>query len=525
MIRRSTRVLVLLAFIFTIVLPGLQSQSTAAESGALHFLFGSGSQTGGRRITLRVALTSPAPSGGVDVALSSSNVAIALPATVHIGTGATSKQFTVATSPVSADTAVTLSASLNGVTKSRVVQLRTAVLRSVLLQSIIRHGGTGRMMIVLSGPAPSDGYEVEIESDPAGTLNLPSSISVPAGKDRVVLAVLANLMGFSPTEDRLASQTVTVHVQGASGSVEATTTIRDFGGNPRPTPTYTLTPTETATPTNTATPTDTATPTATATATDTATPTDTATATNTATPTETATATATATATQIPSTLGSISATMVTGPTLIVEDTATWSVCMIVPVGFTRTWFTFTASDGGPVSGYFGTPQLVYPGQICHPSGITLTRDQPGEYWFSVLIETTGYASVTQTSAHVTFGAVPTATNTPTATPVPVSAGCTQLNNPVYDGIYFKSYVVAGVIQDLYPGETVSIQAETVGGTPDQILGTYLTGTMVIYFALYVETPFQYQFTVADSITRAVRWQHVDGEIQVRWTVSCTPNS
>lgn len=47
------------------------STSSAADAPLQH-LFGSGSQIGGKRITLRVKLAIPAPQGGVKVALKAS---------------------------------------------------------------------------------------------------------------------------------------------------------------------------------------------------------------------------------------------------------------------------------------------------------------------------------------------------------------------------------------------------------------------------------------------------------------------
>src|SRR6202008_4476434 len=65
-----------------------------------------------------VPLSAPAPSGGVQVALSSSNGAASVPSTVFIPAGASSASFTVNTSVVLISTSSTISARYNGTTRS-----------------------------------------------------------------------------------------------------------------------------------------------------------------------------------------------------------------------------------------------------------------------------------------------------------------------------------------------------------------------------------------------------------------------
>jgi hypothetical protein len=65
-----------------------------------------------------VTLSAPAPSGGVQVALSSSNGAASVPSTVFIPAGASSASFTVNTSIVLISTSSTISARYNGTTRS-----------------------------------------------------------------------------------------------------------------------------------------------------------------------------------------------------------------------------------------------------------------------------------------------------------------------------------------------------------------------------------------------------------------------
>src|SRR4051812_24821430 len=103
MVGRVVRVFLITLMAIGFVGQSARSPHTSAAS-ALHFLYGSGSQTGGKNIHLRVELTDPAPSGGVNVTLTANNGAINVPPTVHVNTATTDKTVTVTTDPVAVDT-------------------------------------------------------------------------------------------------------------------------------------------------------------------------------------------------------------------------------------------------------------------------------------------------------------------------------------------------------------------------------------------------------------------------------------
>ena len=383
----SLRVPFIALLLFGLVFSGYETRATEATAGpAVHFLFGSGSQTGGRRITLRVQLTAPAPSGGVNVVMATENPAIQMPATVHVNTGATEKEFTVNTTALSTDTPISVSATFGGVTKSRTVLIRTAVLSSLSLQSVIRHGGTGRLMIGLSGPAASGGVTVLLSGNPSGYLDLPDSVVIPAGENRVVLTPAANL--FGETSDELLPDQP-VHVTATLGliTIGADTIIRDFGGDPRPTATATNTPTETAT----ATVTDTPTETATATATDTATDIPTATA------TETATATDTPTQTEVPF-VGTISISF--------SPSSDPNFCAV----------TFQFNNFAPSTAYTFTATTFENGGYFPYGPFSFTTDGSGNATNTPFTYYNNAVSIFATSNGVTSATVPITCPAPTAT-------------------------------------------------------------------------------------------------------------
>jgi len=87
------------------------AKSTAVAPSPSKLLEGSNS-------TATVKINGPAPNGGVDVPLSSSNTHARVPATVHIKAGSSSPAVTVTTPPVSATTTATIKAIFSGVAKS-----------------------------------------------------------------------------------------------------------------------------------------------------------------------------------------------------------------------------------------------------------------------------------------------------------------------------------------------------------------------------------------------------------------------
>ncbi len=79
---------------------------------------------GRRNATGKVTLTGAAPSGGVSVTLSSSNVAASVPSSVTVAAGATEATFAVTTQRVRRNTRVTLTATLAAVQKTATLTVR-----------------------------------------------------------------------------------------------------------------------------------------------------------------------------------------------------------------------------------------------------------------------------------------------------------------------------------------------------------------------------------------------------------------
>jgi hypothetical protein len=147
---------------------------------------------GGRSVLGSVTLSAPAPSGGAVVTLGSSNTAIAtLPAaSVSIPAGSLSAPFKVHTVATAATATAKISATYNGATQIGTLTVLPAILSKIsATPNPVHSGKTVTFSVSLIGPAPAGGAVVSLSSDTPAVLNLPSSITVPAGKLTSTLAV------------------------------------------------------------------------------------------------------------------------------------------------------------------------------------------------------------------------------------------------------------------------------------------------------------------------------------------------
>jgi len=150
-----------------------------------------------------VTLSGPAPSGGAQVALFSSNSAVAsVPSSVTIAAGATSATFTVSTSAVTASTTVTISASYNGATRSASVTVTPVapVLSSLLLNpTSVTGGNSSTGTVTLSGAVPSGGAQITLSSSNTAVGRVPSSVTIAAGATSASFTVSTSAVAASTT--------------------------------------------------------------------------------------------------------------------------------------------------------------------------------------------------------------------------------------------------------------------------------------------------------------------------------------
>ncbi len=140
--------------------------------------------TGGAVTTAnQVVLSAPAPSGGITVYLSSSNMAAAsLPASVLVPAGAASAPFTITSGNVSSSTAVTITAAYLGVSKTATLTVNGVAVRSVTINpASVTGGASASGVVTLSGPAPASGAKVLLASSNTLAATVPASVTIAPG--------------------------------------------------------------------------------------------------------------------------------------------------------------------------------------------------------------------------------------------------------------------------------------------------------------------------------------------------------
>jgi hypothetical protein len=162
---------------------------------------------GGKNATGVVSINDFALPGGHVVSLSSSDGALAtVPASVTIPERHRSVMFPVTTSPVAAQTTVTITATLaegGGTTRTFVLTLLPTTLESLTVAPSTVAGGRPALGIVtLSRPAPAGGFTVALSNSSPTVATVPSTVVVPEGARTQTFII--------PTQKPTSNTTVTI---------------------------------------------------------------------------------------------------------------------------------------------------------------------------------------------------------------------------------------------------------------------------------------------------------------------------
>ncbi|MCC7174526.1 MAG: hypothetical protein IT159_04955 [Bryobacterales bacterium] len=162
----------------------------------------SSSVVGGASVTGTIALSGPAPAGGVLVALQCNNSAALTPPTVTVPAGQTSTNFTITTSPVPSAQSLTLTATYAGASRTADLTVNPPPQPllagiSLRLPAIIAEHSV-EAVVTLTGPAPSRGSRIDLRSDNA-VAQVPASVTVPAGATSATFAIQALTVTTSAT--------------------------------------------------------------------------------------------------------------------------------------------------------------------------------------------------------------------------------------------------------------------------------------------------------------------------------------
>ena len=157
----------------------------------------SASVTGGDATVGKIALTGPAPVGGLAISLSSGNPVVTVPAGVTVAAGETRATFPITTSVVAADTPVIITATGAGYAKSMTLTVKAVSVRQlVVAPAAVNGGGNAGGSLVLNRPAPAGGLVVSLGSSDAAVV-VPTSVTVAAGTTTAVFSITTVPVGVN----------------------------------------------------------------------------------------------------------------------------------------------------------------------------------------------------------------------------------------------------------------------------------------------------------------------------------------
>jgi hypothetical protein len=170
---------------------------------------------GGSYTTGTVTLASAAPSGGLQVKLSSDNSAVKVEQSIHIGSGKTTGQFDVLTTGVATTTTATITAAIGGVSETATLTVTPPALSGVSVENTtLGSGGSTHGSVQLSGRAPKGGIVVTLASSSTAA-TVPATVTVNQGESQA---------SFKITVGTVTTATQ-VTITATSGSVTETATL------------------------------------------------------------------------------------------------------------------------------------------------------------------------------------------------------------------------------------------------------------------------------------------------------------
>lgn len=169
------------------------STTTAATTLTDLSLSAASAQPGGT-VQGTITLNSVAPAGGVTVAMSSSNSAVAkVPASITIPSGSPSGTFVVAA--VAQGSATIMAATSGSVQRTATLTVTSvpALLSFTLSASTVVGGNSVTGTVALSAAAPAAGALITLTT--ADPISSPATITVPAGATSATVAILTRAVG------------------------------------------------------------------------------------------------------------------------------------------------------------------------------------------------------------------------------------------------------------------------------------------------------------------------------------------
>jgi trimeric autotransporter adhesin len=152
-------------------------------------------QTAGGPVTGHILLASPAPHGGAQVSLVSSNPAVQVAKSAMVPQGQIAAEFAVGTSPVTKPTSATITGSSiegSSATSLSLLPASGGNLSTIsglsIAPSPVPSGGSATGTVALASPAADGGVQVGLSSDNRA-VSVPDSVTIPAGQSTETFSV------------------------------------------------------------------------------------------------------------------------------------------------------------------------------------------------------------------------------------------------------------------------------------------------------------------------------------------------
>ena len=163
-------------------------------------------------VTGTVTLNDRAPASGMTVTLSSNNGAVTVPGSIVIPSGATSFTFSVNHVVVGSDVTVTITATMNGVTKTQTLAVISSRIATISVAENPVSGGAYLLgTITLNKAAPAGGTVVTVTNTQPAAVSHNYQVTVPGGQSSTTF-----LIGTSPV-----SAITTAYITGDTGGYQA----------------------------------------------------------------------------------------------------------------------------------------------------------------------------------------------------------------------------------------------------------------------------------------------------------------
>jgi trimeric autotransporter adhesin len=146
-------------------------------------------------LTCQVAISAPAPAGGLAIAISSNSANLTLPTSLTISAGSTSASFSGTASASATSETVVITVAANGTSQSTTVTLAAAPLVSALscTPTSLVSNETATCGVTISQPAAAS-VLVQLASN-VSILTIPASVSIPAGSSSASFTASTGVIG------------------------------------------------------------------------------------------------------------------------------------------------------------------------------------------------------------------------------------------------------------------------------------------------------------------------------------------